>query len=175
MKNLLQRILKAIQLGEIIACLVGLIATTILICAQVANRYWLHIEVMWLNDLALFIFIFFMFIAFAATTWKEGHVPVEVFKNMVFKNRPVGNAAYRVFLVVLSIVILLGIFPVTYQFAARAIKYPEYATLVRWLNTSWLMITLSVALCLTLLHLLVILARDIKVLIDTIQTNVRRG
>jgi len=175
MKKLLQGIYKGIQMGEIIICLFGLIATTLLICAQVVNRYWLRIEVMWLNDLALYVFILLMFMAFAATTWKEGHVPVEIFKNMVFKNRPVGGAVYRVFLVVLSIVILLAIFPVTYQFTARAIKYPEYATLVRWLNTSWLMITLFVAFCLTLLHLLVILKRDIKVMVKTIQMNRRRG
>jgi len=175
MKKLLQAILKGIQMGEVIIVLFGLIATTLLICAQVINRYWLHIEIMWLNDLALFIFMLFMFMAFAATTWKEGHVPIEIFKNWVFKNRPVGGAIYRVFLVALSIVILLAIFPVTYQFTARAIKFPEYATLVRWFNTSWLMVTLFIALCLTLLHLLVILTRDIKVMIKTIQTNTRRG
>jgi C4-dicarboxylate transporter DctQ subunit len=175
MKKLLQGIYKGIQMGEIIICLFGLIATTLLICAQVVNRYWLRIEVMWLNDLALYVFILLMFMAFSATTWKEGHVPVEIFKNMVFKNRPVEGAIYRVFLVALSIVILLAIFPVTYQFTARAIKYPEYATLVRWLNTSWLMIALFVAFCLTLLHLLVILARDIKLMIKTIQMNRRRG
>jgi hypothetical protein len=37
------------------------------------------------------------------------------------------------------------------------------------------MVTLFIALCLTLLHLLVILTRDIKVMIKTIQTNTRRG
>jgi C4-dicarboxylate transporter DctQ subunit len=175
MKKLLQGILKGIQMGEVIICLFGLIATTLLICVQVVNRYWLHIEIMWLNDLALYVFILLMFMAFSATTWKEGHVPVEILKNKVFKNRPVGGAVYRVFLVALSIVILVAIFPVTYQFTARAIKFPEYATLVRWFNTSWLMITLFIAFGLTLLHLLVILGRDIKVMIKTIQTNTRRG
>jgi TRAP-type C4-dicarboxylate transport system permease small subunit len=175
MKKFLQGIYKGIQMGEVIICLFGLIATTLLICAQVINRYWLRFEIMWMNDLALYVFIFLMFMAFSATTWKEGHVPVEIFKNMVFKNRPVGGAIYRVFLVVLSIIILLAIFPVTYQFTTRAIKYPEYATLVRWLNTSWLMTALFVAFCLTLLHLLVILVRDIKVMVKTIQANTRRN
>lgn len=175
MKKLLRGIYKGIQMGEVIICLSGLIVTTLLICAQVVNRYWLRFEIMWMNDLALYVFILLMFMAFAATTWKEGHVPVEIFKNMVFKNRPVEGAIYRVFLVVLSIIILLAIFPVTYQFTARAIKYPEYATLVRWLNTSWLMTALFVAFCLTLLHLLVILVRDIKVMVKTIQANTRRN
>jgi TRAP-type C4-dicarboxylate transport system permease small subunit len=175
MKKLLRGIYKGIQMGEIIICLLGLIVTTLLICAQIVNRYWLRFEIMWMNDLALYTFMFFMFMAFSATTWKEGHVPVEVFKNMVFKNRPVEGAVYRVFLVILSIVILLAIFPVTYQFTARAIQYPEYATLVRWLNTSWLMIILFVAFCLTLLHLLVILVRDVKVMVKTTRLNRRRG
>jgi len=40
-------------------------------------------------------------------------------------------------------------------------KYPEYGTLVRWFNTSWLQITLAIALLLILAHLLVIARRDI--------------
>lgn len=175
MKKMFPGIYKGIRMAEIIICLSGLIAATLLICAQIVNRYWLRLEIMWMNDMALFIFIFFMFMAFSATTWKEGHVPVEIFKSMVFKNRPVGGAVYRVFLVVLSIVILLAIFPVTYHFMLRAFKYPEYATLVRWFNTSWLMITLFIAFCLTLLHLLVILVRDVKAMMKTIQANKQRG
>ncbi|RPJ39092.1 MAG: hypothetical protein EHM27_10015, partial [Deltaproteobacteria bacterium] len=68
MKKLLQGIYKGIQMSEIIICLFGLIATTLLICAQVVNRYWLRIEVMWLNDLALYVFILLLFMTDAATT-----------------------------------------------------------------------------------------------------------
>ena len=50
---------------------------------------------------------------------------------------------------------------VAYKFMKRAAKYPEYGTLVRWFNTSWLQITLFIALVLVLIHLLVIIGRDI--------------
>jgi len=162
MKKALTALLNGIQKGEMAICLIGLIISTLLICATVVNRYWLNFEIMWLNDLALYCFVFFMFVAFAVTTWKEGHVSVDLFRKRVLKNRPVGGAFYKVFLEVLSLVILGILLPVAYQFMLRAIKYPEYGTLVRWFNTSWLQIALFISLVLVLVHLLAILRRDIK-------------
>ena len=56
----------------------------------------------------------------------------------------------------------------------RAIEYPEYGTLVRWFNTSWLQILVFWSLLLVLLHLLVIARRDIGQLIQTIRTGSRK-
>jgi succinate dehydrogenase hydrophobic anchor subunit len=56
-----------------------------------------------------------------------------------------------------------------YKFMKRAAKYPEYGTLVRWFNTSWLQITLFIALFLVLIHLLVITWRDIADLYKKMQ------
>ena len=162
MKKALRALLNGTQKVEMTFCLIGLITTTLLICAQVVNRYWLHFEIMWLNDLAMYCFVFFMFAAFTVTTWKKGHVSVDIFHNRLFKNKPVGGAFYRVFLGALSLVILSILLPVAYQFMVRAIKYPEYGTLVRWFNTSWLQIALFISLLLVLTHLLVILGSDIK-------------
>jgi C4-dicarboxylate transporter DctQ subunit len=167
MKRVFSAILRGIQAGEIILALISLSAATLLVLAQVVNRYWLRFEIMWLSDLALYAFIFFMFAAFAAATWQEGHVSVEVVKNKMFKNRPVGGAAYRVFLVILSMVILGFLFFPLYPFMKRAIQYPEYGTLVRWFNTSWLMIWLFIAFILVMIHLAVILRRDLRELAKT--------
>lgn len=164
-KSALKRILSGVQTAESAICTVGLIATTFLIFAQVVNRYWLHFEIMWFNDLALYFFIFFMFVAATIATWRESHVAVDFFRERITKNKPTGAAVYRVFLVVLSIVVLCVFLPIGYQFMLRAMKYPEYGTLVRWFNTSWLQITVFVALALVLLHLLIILRRDIRELI----------
>ncbi len=167
MKRVFGAILKGIQAGEMILALVSLAAATLLIIAQVLNRYWLRFEIMWLSDLALYAFIFFMFIAFAAATWKEGHVSVDLVKNQVFKNRPVWGAAYRVFLVVLSMVILGSLFFPLTPFMKRAIQYSEYGTLVRWFNTSWLMIWLFISFVLVMIHLFVLLRRDLRELAKT--------
>lgn len=173
-KGLWSVILGAIKSAETAICGVGLLLTTLLIFAQVLNRYVLHFEIMILNDLALYTFIFFMLIAAAYTTWHEGHVAVDVFREFLVRGRPIAAAAYRVFLVLLSIFILCLVLPVAYTFMRRAIQYPEYGTLVRWFNTSWLQILVFLSLLFVLLHLLVIVWRDIGELVQTIRTRSRK-
>ncbi|MEE8413935.1 MAG: TRAP transporter small permease subunit [Dehalococcoidales bacterium] len=174
-KSVLKRILHGVQTTQVIICTIGLILTTLLIFAQVINRYWLHFEIMWFGDLALYLFIFFMFVAAAITTWREGHVAVDVFRDRITKGKPTAAAIYRAFLVVLSIAILGVLLPIAYQFMLRAMKYPEYGTLVRWFNISWLQITLFFALAFVLLHLLVIARRDIAELIRNILHRSHKG
>jgi len=175
MKRFLQSIYRAVQSVEMNFSIIAMSLTTLLICATVINRYVLHIEIMWLNDLALYIFVFFMFTAFVVTAYREGHISIDIFRNRVFRNKPVGGAFYRVFLEVLSIGILLIFLPVAYQFMDRAVKYPEYGTLLRWFNTSWLQIFLFVALLLVLVHLLIILRRDIGELIRVLNNRPKAG
>jgi TRAP-type C4-dicarboxylate transport system permease small subunit len=115
-----------------------------------------------------------MFVAASVTTWREGHVAVDIFRDKFTRNKPTRAVVYRIFLVVLSIAVLGVFLPIAYQFMLRAMKYPEYGTLVRWFNTSWLQITLFVALAFVLLHLLVIARRDISELIRSCLGRSRR-
>ena len=73
-KAVLKSLLNVVQVAEGAICAVGLFITTALIFAQVINRYFLHFEIMWFSDLALYVFVFFMLIAVAVATWREGHV-----------------------------------------------------------------------------------------------------
>jgi C4-dicarboxylate transporter, DctQ subunit len=170
----MKKLLKAIELIELNFCLITMAATTLLICATVFNRYIFHYEIMWLNDAALYIFVSFMFVAFAVCAFREGHISIDMFWKKAFQNMPKGGAFYRVFLVALSIVILVIFLPTAYRFMLRAMQYPEYGTLIRWFNTSWLQIFLFICLLLCLLHLLVILARDLKEFIKVLQTKSSR-
>ena len=173
-KTVFKRVLGTVQVAEVVICSVGLVATTLLIFAQVINRYWLHFEIMIFGDLALYLFIFFMLLAATIATWGEGHVSVDFFRDKVLGARPRGMAIYRVAIVVLSIVILCIFLPIAYQFMLQAIRHPQYGTLVRWFNTSWLQTTLFVASFLVLVHLLVIAGRDINHLRRTWQSEGRR-
>jgi len=173
-KSVLKWILHGVQTGQGIICAVGLVACTFLIFAQVINRYWLHFEIMWFGDLALYTFIFFMFAAAVVTTWREGHVAVDFLRERVTRKKPTRAAVYRIFLVVLSIAILGALLPIAYEFMLRALKYPQYGSLVRWFNTSWMQITLFVALAFVLLHLLIIARRDISELIKNCRARSRR-
>jgi TRAP-type C4-dicarboxylate transport system permease small subunit len=168
------KLLGLIKGAETAICGVGLLITTLLIFAQVINRYVLHFEIMILNDLALYTFAFFMLLAAAYTTWNEGHVAVDMFREWLVKGRPVAAAVYRVSLLLLSVVILCLLLPIAYAFMRRAIEYPEYGTLVPWFNTSWLQMLVFWSLLLVLLHLLVIARRDICQLIQTIRNGSRK-
>lgn len=160
-KSALKGMLRGVQTAEGIICSIGLITVTLLIFAQVANRYFLHFEIMWFGDLALYCFIFFMLVAAALATWREGHIAVDYFHDRAFKGKPRGIAIHRASIVVISIALACVFLPTAYKFMLRAMKYPEYGTLVRWFNTSWLQITLFVAFALVVVHLLVIARRDI--------------
>jgi len=174
-KSALKRILNGVQTTQVVICAAGLVGCTSLIFVQVINRYWLHYEIMWFGDLALYVFIFFMLIAAAVATWRESHVAVDFFRDRVTRGKPTAAAVYRAFLVVLSIAILGVLLPLAYQFMLRALKYPEYGTLARFFNTSWLQITLFFAMALVMLHLLIIARRDIAELIRNFLHRSRKG
>lgn len=151
---------QGLRTGESIVCVFGLMATTFLIFAQVINRYLLHLRIMGLGDLALYVFIGFMLVAAAYTTWNEGHIAVDFFHEKAFAEKPRGAAVHKVAMVLLSIIIALAFVGPAYTFMAQAIKYPQYGTLIRWFNTSWLQTMLFVMIVLVLFHLVVIAARD---------------
>ena len=167
----MKKLLKAIELIELNFCLITMSVTTLLICATVFNRYIFHYEIMWLNHAALYVFVSFMFVAFAVCAYREGHISIDMFWKKAFRNTAKGTAFYRLFLVALSIAILVIFLPTAYRFMLRAMQYPEYGTLIRWFNTSWLQIFLFICLILCLLHLLVILARDLKEFVKVLQTK----
>ena len=162
LKSTFNRAMTFVQTAETVVCAIGLSVTTLLIFAQVVNRYWLHFEIMILGDLALYCFIFFMFIAAPVATWNENHVSVDILKAKVLQGKPMSLAVHRVAMVLLSIGILCLLLPPVHKFLLRAIEYPEYGTLVRWFNTSWLMGTFAFGMILVLVHLLVLAARDVK-------------
>ena len=155
------RFFRALSILENVICAAGLFITTFMTFFQVLNRYWLHYQIIWLSDLSLFIFIGFMFLVIPLTTRQDGHTGVDVFVESVFAKRPLGRIAYVAFLKVVSIGTLVVFLIPPWSFALRAAKYPQYATLVRWFNTSWLMEMLFVSIALCLLHLLYGLACDV--------------
>lgn len=146
---------------EDVICGIGVWLTTILVFCEIINRYFLHLPIMWLSDSALYCFIFFMLIAAALTTRERGHTSVDILPSKMFAKRPKAGHIYKIFLDTISIFIVLMFLPVTKQFMLHAKKYPEYATLVRWFNTSWLRMTLFYSFILILLHLVVIFTEDI--------------
>lgn len=161
-KSTLNRFFKGIEYGEETISSLGLMGATLLVVAQVFNRYFLHLEIMWFSDLALYCATFFLLVTCAVSTAREGNVAVDYFREKVISKEPRAIAIYRVFIGITSIIVLYTFLPAAYEFMSRAMKYPEYGTLVRWFNTSWLQITLFIVAALIFMHLIVIAFRDIN-------------
>ncbi len=155
MQSLLHRV-------ELVWCILGLAGCTLLVFVQVINRWLIRYPLMGIGDLALYVFVAFMLIAAAYTTWNEGHISVDFFRDKFLWHRPRGLSVHKACMVLIALAVALSILPATHRFMAAAIQYPQYGTLVRWFNTSWLQIMVFVMLALILLHLIVIAQRDIR-------------
>ncbi len=171
MSSLINNLNRFIRLFENAVCSVGLILTTFLVFFQVINRYWLHMEIMWLNDLALYLFVFSMFLTISLTTREEGHTSVDVFAEMFFGKNPRMHSIYKTILNLISLIILFVFASPVWRFTLRALNYPEYGTLVRWFNTSWLAESMFVMLILCIFHMIFILFSRSKGMKKIVSTN----
>jgi len=158
---LMKGILNIITIIEDCICVIGIWLTTILTFFAIVNRYFLRLPIMWLNDLALYCFIFFMLIAAALTSREGEHTSVGIFREKFFKGKPKFNFFHSIIIDIISIIVVLIFLHVTWQFMLQAIKYPQYGTLVRWFNASWLISTLFFTIILILIHSLTSLVINI--------------
>lgn len=162
--NVLGLILKIIKKIEDNISAIALWAVNTLIFFEVLNRYFLHLELMWINDLALYIFLLFAFFACTVTTREDAHTAVDVVRQKYFMKTPKMESIYSSVLNIISIVSVLFFLPSTWKFMLRSMKYPQYGTLVRWFNTSWLQSTVFIVTILMLIHLFTTLIKNISTL-----------
>jgi TRAP-type C4-dicarboxylate transport system permease small subunit len=154
MAALVRKFFSFVAILENIICTLGLLGTTFMISFQVLNRFWLRLNIRWINDLSLFIFIFFVFFAIVLTTREDGHTSVDMLVDHVFAKSPKGRAIYVLCTRILCI-ITIGLFLLpAWDFAVDAYRFPQPGNLVRWFNESWLMQSLFVSMCLSLMHLI---------------------
>ncbi len=160
----LRKLVGFLTVVENVCCTFGLLATTFMTFFQVLNRYWLQWEIIWINDLALFVFVFYMYFALILATRENGHIALDVVADKIAGSSPVRRLGYGLVIRVISLAtVFVALFP-AWRFAMRALRYPQYATLVRWFNISWLMEGLFAALCLIGLHILILIIEDVYTL-----------
>jgi len=154
MAGLIKRFFSFLAFIENVICTAGLLGTTFMITFQILNRFWLRLDIKWINDLSLFIFIFFCFFAIVLTAREDGHTSVDMLVDFLFGKKPALRAAYVLCTRILCAVVI-GFFLIpAYSFALDAYKYPQPGNLVQWFNESWLMESLFVTMILSLLHIL---------------------
>lgn len=154
MKYCYQSLIRLIALLEDIVCFSGLVICSLLVFFQVLNRYLLHIEIMWIGDLTLYLYVPFMFLTIAMTAREKGHTTVDVFVDIFFKDRPRSLLVYQIGINLVVLAILFYLLPLGHKLFINAVKYPEYGTLVTWFNTSWNREVLYVVLILCIIHTL---------------------
>lgn len=146
---------------EFYAASTGLLLAVLLTLCQVVNRYWLNYEIMWIADLALYIFIFTVYVAIAYGASQKTHIAVDVLPDYLFAKDRIKQLGFEVVKYAVSIVMLFGIVPSTWKVLKRSIRYPEYATLIRWFNMSWFVYAMSAMLVLVIVHYLWHVLRNI--------------
>ncbi len=157
MKALYLGCMRALTRLENAICYVGLVVCALLIVLSVINRYFLHIEIMWLNDLALYLYIPTGLCCIAVTAREDQHTAVDVFADLAIGNRPIARKVYKIFVTVLLLGIFAYFIPLALRLFRTAWTYPEWGTLVRWFNTSWnreFLVICLIVCCLHTVHIL---------------------
>ena len=150
--NIVKRLLQGVHSVEFVIAAFGLVVTNLLMFVQVLNRYWLHLPLLGIGDFAFYCFIIFMSVAALVATWSETHVAVDALRDQFLKFRPVGLKIHSVVVIVICIAILLVFLPNVATFMEQAIRYPKWATLVRWFNLSWLFLVWGFCMFMVCFH-----------------------
>ncbi|MDR3280664.1 MAG: TRAP transporter small permease subunit [Synergistaceae bacterium] len=147
-------------LGNIESIIAGffLLVTTTTAFFQVLNRHIFHFAIMGMGDLCVYAYTISLFFAFAYASYESIQTSVEIIPNRLaqFKNKNI-HKYYCIFLDLLSIVIVAVFVFSLYGMLKKAIRYPEWGTLIRWFNMSWLVYALFFTFCLCVFHMLLIL------------------
>lgn len=176
-ENIVKRVFYIIERIEILFAGIGLLTVTLLIFAQVLNRYWLGLPIMWLENLALHIFVWTIIMTLVITTAREHHAKLELSNEVILKNKPMAQNIHRLIIVIVSIVTICIFLPIARTYMIWGLRYPEYDTLVRWMDLGWARTLHFIAYILIVLHLLRIAGREVTLLVKTLQvkSQVQRG
>lgn len=153
MKKIYFSFVAVVTFLENLLCAFGVIFATVATVVQVVNRYWLHFEIMWISDLSLYIFVFAAIISIAITTREDAHTAVDVFVEKIFRGKK-GLKIGKIFINLTSLGIIYLLMPIFYRYFLKALEFDEWATLVPWFNTSWLVQAIFVMFILCVFHII---------------------
>ena len=175
--KVVSKFIKGVEIGELTVSYFGLLIFTLLTFAAVVNRYFIHLEIMWFSNAALYCYIFTILFTIAFTTAREGHMAVNYLRDKTLSKNPRAMAIHRVSMDIISIVIVCIFIPMGYKFALRAWKHPEYGSIpsLHWFNESVLQVTLFAMVVLILVHLLIIARRDASELLKILWSKSPKG
>lgn len=148
----MRRSFDALRKIEFVLGALGLVISILLTFCQVVNRYWLHYEIMWIGDLALYVFIFTIYVGISYGAAIKTHICVDILPDALCGDDEIRRAWYDLFKDLLTIAMIVSLWGPMWRAVRRAWRYPEYASIVRWFNISWLSYAMGAMAVLTVLH-----------------------
>lgn len=152
MKAIYLAALRALAKIEDILCYSGLLACTGLVFLAVINRYFLQFEIMWINDLALYLYVPTGMLCIAVAARVDSHTAVDVFADLVLQGKPIPFKIFKIFVSLLVLAIFAYFVPMALRLFETAWTYAEWGTLFRWYNTSWNREILVISIILSCFH-----------------------
>lgn len=141
-----------LQKTEFFLGALGLSISILLTFWQVLNRYALHYEIMWIGDAALYVFIFAIYVAICYGACIKTHIAVDILPDVLCKGDKRKQAIFDLVKSLVTVVMIVSMWGPTLKVLKRAFNHPEFATLVRWFNMSWLWYAMGVMTVVTVLH-----------------------
>ena len=139
-----------------------LLLTTTVAFFQVLNRHIFHIEIMGLGDICIYAYMICLFFAFAFASKEGMQTAVEIIQNKIADRSAKAGTYYAIVMDLFSIAVVVTFLLPLYTAVKKAARYPEWGTLIRWFNQSWLMYILFFTFCLSLFHMLFILWQKLR-------------
>jgi len=140
------------KIEEIFVCLLMFVVST-LIFLQVLNRYVGHFGIVWINDIAIYMYILMMSFNWSYATSQDGHCAVEVFQELLLKDDEVKILRWGIVSKLFSIVATVVFLYLAYPFLKGSIKYTQRASLMPWFHENWLQTAFYIAGIFVIVHL----------------------
>ncbi|WP_462363853.1 TRAP transporter small permease, partial [Pyramidobacter porci] len=123
----MKKLFSFLQKTEFFLGSLGLLLAIILTFCQVVNRYWLHFEIMWISDAALYIFIFTIYVAISYGAAVKTHIAVDILPDVLCKNSRAKRALFDMAKSAVTVAMILAMWSPTLRVVKRAWKHPEFA------------------------------------------------
>ncbi len=169
--DIVKRLLKGAHSVEFAIAGFGLVLTNFMMFVQVINRYWLRLPLLGIGDFAFYCFIMFMSVAALVATWSETHVAVDALRDQFLKHRHIGLKIHSVAVAIICVVVFAIFLPHVSTFMQQAIRFPKWATLVRWFNLSWLFLVWGSCMFIVFFHLIEVAWKHVAELRDMLKAK----
>ncbi len=94
---------------------------SLMVCAEVAARYYVHEPILWVEEIIIFLVFWFYFTGASYATYRRSHI-VGGILHLFLKNNPRVLGSFRLFAAVVSFSLCCLFIAMSYEFVAYSFK-----------------------------------------------------